>query len=307
MGRTAVRPARLRAESAVLLINPRSGDGKAERVGLVRECRARASHRSCCGRGDVVALAEAAVARGADLIGGRWRRLPGAGRGRGRPARSCDGGRSCGHPEPPRNGSRPGPRRCGRRARRLRYRGGTRPRRGPGGRLRADAGYFAGQLARAALFADIEFAIGARRIAPLWRLLDGIAETDWTHALDMPAAQVAVADYGPNWWPAATRLLIRRVPPRRRRRAGVGGSSGAAGRPFNAIRAGRKLDTLCGALPGASRPGRHETARTRTSARPTVRIRHRLPVRDLRPGRPVRSLLLPAAIAGYLRSTTRKG
>ena len=45
----------------------------------------------------------------------------------------------------------------------------------------------------------------------LWRLLDGIAETDWTDALDMPAAQVAVADYCPNWWPAATRLLIRRV------------------------------------------------------------------------------------------------
>jgi hypothetical protein len=78
-------------------------------------------------------------------------------------------------------------------------------------RLRADAGYFAGQLARAALFADIEFAIGARRIAPLWRLLDGISETDWTDAIDMPAAQVAVADYCPNWWPAATRLLIRRV------------------------------------------------------------------------------------------------
>jgi hypothetical protein len=78
-------------------------------------------------------------------------------------------------------------------------------------RLRADAGYFAGALARAALFAEIEFAIGARRIAPLWRLLDGIAETDWTDALDMPAAQVAVADYCPNWWPAATRLMIRRV------------------------------------------------------------------------------------------------
>jgi Transposase DDE domain group 1 len=27
----------------------------------------------------------------------------------------------------------------------------------------------------------------------------------------MPGAQVAVADYTPNWWPAATRLLIRRV------------------------------------------------------------------------------------------------
>jgi DDE family transposase len=78
-------------------------------------------------------------------------------------------------------------------------------------RLRADAGYFAGQLARAALFADIEFAIGARRIAPLWRLLDGLTESDWTDAIDMPTAQVAVADYCPNWWPAATRLLIRRV------------------------------------------------------------------------------------------------
>lgn len=78
-------------------------------------------------------------------------------------------------------------------------------------RLRADAGYFAGQLARAALFADIEFAIGARRIAPLWRLLDGLAEADWTDAIAMAGAQVAVADYCPNWWPAATRLLIRRV------------------------------------------------------------------------------------------------
>jgi hypothetical protein len=78
-------------------------------------------------------------------------------------------------------------------------------------RLRADAGYFAGELARAALFAEVEFAIGARRIAPLWRILDGVAETDWTDAIDMANAQVAVAEYGPDWWPAATRLLIRRV------------------------------------------------------------------------------------------------
>ncbi len=44
-----------------------------------------------------------------------------------------------------------------------------------GGRvaLRADAGYFAGQLAHDE---HIWFAIGARRIAPLWRLLDGIRE-----------------------------------------------------------------------------------------------------------------------------------
>src|SRR3954447_16372066 len=52
-------------------------------------------------------------------------------------------------------------------------------------RLRADAGYFAGQLARAALFTDIDFAIGARRIAPLWRVLDGLTDTAWTDAIDM--------------------------------------------------------------------------------------------------------------------------
>ncbi len=46
-----------------------------------------------------------------------------------------------------------------------------------GGRvaLRADAGYFAGALARVAHEAHIGFAIGAKRIAPLWRLLAGIA------------------------------------------------------------------------------------------------------------------------------------
>jgi hypothetical protein len=50
-------------------------------------------------------------------------------------------------------------------------------------RLRADAGYFAGELARAALLAGVEFAIGAKRIAPLWRLLAGIAEPDITVAV----------------------------------------------------------------------------------------------------------------------------
>jgi DDE family transposase len=77
--------------------------------------------------------------------------------------------------------------------------------------LRADAGYFAGALARAAMMAGVEFAIGAKRIAGLWRILAGVAEDDWTDAIDMDGAQVAVADYCPNWWPAATRLLIRRV------------------------------------------------------------------------------------------------
>jgi len=77
--------------------------------------------------------------------------------------------------------------------------------------LRADAGYFAGALARAAHDEKIAFAIGAKRIAPLWRLLAGLAEDDWHDAIEMDNAQVAVAQYCPDWWPADTRLLIRRV------------------------------------------------------------------------------------------------
>jgi hypothetical protein len=77
--------------------------------------------------------------------------------------------------------------------------------------MRADAGYFAGPLARAAHDAHIGFTIGAKRIAPLWRLLAGIAEDAWHDAIEMDNAQVAVAQYCPDWWPADTRLLIRRV------------------------------------------------------------------------------------------------
>jgi hypothetical protein len=85
------------------------------------------------------------------------------------------------------------------------------PVRAGGVRVRVDAGYFAGQLARVAFAEDVRFAIGAKRIAPLWRLLGGIAETDWAEAIDMDGAQVAVCDYRPDWWPARTRVLIRRV------------------------------------------------------------------------------------------------
>ena len=77
--------------------------------------------------------------------------------------------------------------------------------------MRADAGYFAGALARASRDEHIDFAIGARRIAPLWRLLDGISDDDRTDATGMHGAQVAVAGYCPDWWPAGTSLLIRWV------------------------------------------------------------------------------------------------
>lgn len=78
-------------------------------------------------------------------------------------------------------------------------------------RLRADGGYFAVDLAVAAYREGVGFAIGAKRIAPLWRILTGVGETDWVEAIDMPGAQVAVADYRPAWWPTDTRLLIRRL------------------------------------------------------------------------------------------------
>jgi hypothetical protein len=78
-------------------------------------------------------------------------------------------------------------------------------------KLRADAGYFAVDLAIAAHRAGITFAIGAKRIAALWRTSDTVGKSDWGDAIDMPGAQVAVDNYIPAWWPTDTRLLIRRV------------------------------------------------------------------------------------------------
>ncbi|MGH3887758.1 MAG: transposase, partial [Pseudonocardiaceae bacterium] len=78
-------------------------------------------------------------------------------------------------------------------------------------KLRADGGYFAVDLAVAAHREGVGFAIGAKRIAPVWQALAGISESDWVDAIDMPGAQVAVAPYCPAWWPTSTRLLVRRV------------------------------------------------------------------------------------------------
>jgi len=77
--------------------------------------------------------------------------------------------------------------------------------------MRADAGYFAGDLARAARELNVSFAIGAKRITAVWRALNGIGETDWIDAIDMPGAQIAVSNYRPVEWPTGTVMLIRRV------------------------------------------------------------------------------------------------
>jgi hypothetical protein len=63
--------------------------------------------------------------------------------------------------------------------------------------LRADAGYFAGELARAAAKEDMAFAIGAKRIGSMWRALAGIPGDAWRDAIEMDGAQVAVSPYKP--------------------------------------------------------------------------------------------------------------
>ena len=77
--------------------------------------------------------------------------------------------------------------------------------------LRAGAGYFAGELARAAAKEDMAFAIGAKRISSKWRALAGIPEDAWRDGTGMENAQVAVSPYKPTDWPDGTVLLIRRV------------------------------------------------------------------------------------------------
>ncbi len=78
-------------------------------------------------------------------------------------------------------------------------------------RLRADAGYFTGDLARAAVEAGCDFAIAAKRNTAMWRAYAGIDPDAWTDAIGMPGAQVAAVDYAPAGWPADTCTIVRRV------------------------------------------------------------------------------------------------
>jgi len=66
----ARRPAVAAARHPVLIMNLKSGGGKAERFGLARECRRRGIETVVLGPGDdLLRLAEDAVDRGADVIG----------------------------------------------------------------------------------------------------------------------------------------------------------------------------------------------------------------------------------------------
>jgi Transposase DDE domain group 1 len=78
-------------------------------------------------------------------------------------------------------------------------------------RVRLDAGYFAGEIARECLFRKVKFAIGAKRNTALWRAALAIPEHAWVPAIGMEHAELAVCDYVPDWWPADTACLVRRV------------------------------------------------------------------------------------------------
>ena len=107
--------------SGVLIINLKSGGGKAERFDLVGEARRRGIEPVVLEPGDdLLALAEDAVDAGRRRDRhGRRRRLPGAGRDGGRPARRRPRVHPGGHAQPLRARPRPRPRRRRRRARRV--------------------------------------------------------------------------------------------------------------------------------------------------------------------------------------------
>jgi hypothetical protein len=78
-------------------------------------------------------------------------------------------------------------------------------------RVRTDAGYFTGDLARAAVEAGCDFAIAAKRNTAMWRAYASIPADVWVDAVGMPGAQVAAIDYAPAGWPEGTYTIVRRV------------------------------------------------------------------------------------------------
>jgi hypothetical protein len=78
-------------------------------------------------------------------------------------------------------------------------------------RVRADAGYFTGDLARAAVEAGCDFAIAAKRNPALWQALATVPADAWTPAPDMHGAEVAACDHAPAGWPPDSYTIIRRV------------------------------------------------------------------------------------------------
>jgi hypothetical protein len=78
-------------------------------------------------------------------------------------------------------------------------------------RVRGDVGYLAKDIAWAAVNNGCDFSLGITRNRAAWRAAAAIADNQWTQAIGMKGAQVAVCDYAPAGWPPDTACVVRRV------------------------------------------------------------------------------------------------
>ena len=78
-------------------------------------------------------------------------------------------------------------------------------------KVRGDVGYFAADIAWAAVEADCDFSLGVTRNKAAWRAAAAIPDDAWSKAKRMKGAQVAVCDYAPAGWPPGTVTVVRRV------------------------------------------------------------------------------------------------
>jgi len=77
--------------------------------------------------------------------------------------------------------------------------------------VRGDVGYFAKDIATAAVDNDCDFSLGVTRNRAVWRAATAIGAKQWRRAKRMRHAQVAVCDYAPAGWPPGTVCVVRRV------------------------------------------------------------------------------------------------
>lgn len=77
--------------------------------------------------------------------------------------------------------------------------------------MRLDAGYFAADAAITAAELDIEFAIGVKRNAAVWRAAATVPHSRYVPVIGMDDTEVAVIPYAPNSWPPGIVCLARRT------------------------------------------------------------------------------------------------
>ncbi len=78
-------------------------------------------------------------------------------------------------------------------------------------KVRGDVGYFAKDIAWAAVEAGCDYSLGVTRNPAAWRAAAAIPEKAWRKAKRMKGAQVAVCDYTPAGWPPGNACVVRRV------------------------------------------------------------------------------------------------